>query len=55
MLAVAAIIEYVIWFHHMFIFGIRWQPSSLVLALPFILTLLGSILLYRSRSEQARN
>src|SRR5450631_1057419 len=50
--AVAAIIYFVMWFHHMFIIGFSWKPSSLALALPFILTLLGSILLYRTKSEQ---
>lgn len=50
--AVVAIIEFVMWFHHMFIIGISWRPGSVVLALPLILTLTGSILLYHSKGER---
>jgi hypothetical protein len=51
-LAVAAIIEFVLWFHHAFILGISWRPGSALLVLPFLLVLLGSILLLRSKGER---
>jgi MFS family permease len=41
-----------VWTHHMFIFGIRWRPSSILLALPFLLILFGSTLLLRRNSRQ---
>ena len=53
-LVVVAAIGFV-WFHHMFIIGISWRPSSAVLTLPFLLVLLGSILLYRRKDEQNSN
>jgi hypothetical protein len=44
------------WFAvHMFIIGIKWNPASIVLTLPFLLVLIGSMLLYRSRSERKPN
>ena len=51
-LAVAAAIEFVLWFHHMFVMGFGWRPGSVLLTLPFLLILLGSILLYRSKGER---
>jgi len=49
-LAVAAIIEFVLWFHHMFLVGIQWGPESILLAVPFALILAGGFLLFRERS-----
>jgi hypothetical protein len=54
-LSVAAIIEFVLWFHHAFIVGVSWRPGSALLALPFLLVLLGSILLLRSKGERTSN
>ena len=51
-LAVVAIIEFVLWFHYMFIVGFRWQPESVLLALPFLLILLGLILMRRREGNQ---
>lgn len=51
-LAVVAIIEFVLWFHHMFIVGIRWNPESVLLDVPFVLILLGLILLRRRKDNQ---
>ena len=51
-LAVAAVIEFVMAFHHMFIVGIQWRPESVVLALPFLLVIFGLILLRRRKNEQ---
>jgi len=53
-LAVVAIVEFILWFHRMFIVGIRlsWSPGSIVLALPFILMLIGSMLLFPGKGEQ---
>ena len=50
--AVAAIVWFVLWFHHMFIIGIRLNPASIVLTLPFVLLLIGTVLLYRSKNER---
>jgi hypothetical protein len=54
-LAVAAIVYFVLWFHHMFIMGIQWHPASIALALPFLFVLIGSILLYCGRSGTNSN
>jgi hypothetical protein len=43
------------WFHHMFIIGIKWSPASIVLTFPFLLVLIGSILLHRSNPERQSN
>jgi hypothetical protein len=52
MFAVAAIVEVMTWWwHHMFIIGFHWGPGLIVLALPFLLIALGSILIYRTRSN----
>jgi hypothetical protein len=51
-LAVVAVIEFVISFHHMFIVGISWRPGSLLLAVPFLLILFGLILLRRLKDRQ---
>jgi len=37
----------VIFLHHMFIIGFQWTPGSLVLTLPFLLLLVGVILVFR--------
>jgi len=50
--AVVAVIEFVLWFHHMFIVGIEWHRASVVLAIPFLLVLIGSALLCRSGGER---
>jgi hypothetical protein len=49
--AVVAIIEFVLWFHHMFIIGVRWLPGSIVLALPLLFVLIGVTLLYRRKTQ----
>jgi hypothetical protein len=49
--AVAAIVWFALWFHHMFIIGIRLNPASIVLTLPFLLVLIGSMLLYPRKRE----
>jgi hypothetical protein len=54
-LAVAAIIGFVLWFHHMFIMGIQWHPASIVLALPFLFVLIGVTLLYRGKMPPTSN
>ena len=51
-LAVVAVIEFVISFHHMFIVGISWRPGSLLLAVPFLLILFGLILLRGRKDSQ---
>ncbi|HET6169684.1 MAG TPA: hypothetical protein VFE01_05860 [Terracidiphilus sp.] len=53
--AVVGVVEFILWFHHMFIAGIKWHPASIVLALPFLLILIGSMLLYRNNSERESN
>lgn len=52
--AVAPIVWFV-WFHHMFIIGMKWNPASIVLTFPLLLVLIGSTLLYRSKSERISN
>jgi hypothetical protein len=47
--AVAAVVESVLWFHHMFIIGFAWRPGSIVLALPFVLIAIGIVLSRRAR------
>lgn len=51
-LAVAVVIEFVFWFHHMFILGVSSRLASAELAIPILLVLLGSILLYRSSRQR---
>jgi hypothetical protein len=51
-LAVVAVIEFVISFHHMFIVGVRWEPGSALLGLPFLLVLVGVLLLYLKKNKQ---
>jgi hypothetical protein len=53
--AVAAIIEFVFWFHHMFIVGVQWRPASIVLGLPFLFVSVGIALLYRGKSQSNSN
>jgi hypothetical protein len=48
-LAVVAIVEFVLMFHHMFIVGVSWGAQSLLLLLPFLLVLVGVLLLVRSK------
>jgi ABC-type antimicrobial peptide transport system permease subunit len=47
--AVAAIVEFLLWFHHMFAVGFTWQASGVLLALPFLLIIVGWVLLYREK------
>jgi uncharacterized membrane protein len=51
-LAVAAIIGFVLSYHHMFIVGISWRPESVLLATPFLLILAGLMLLRRRKDNQ---
>jgi uncharacterized RDD family membrane protein YckC len=41
--------------HHMFIIGIQWGRVSVLIALPFLLVLLGFAILFRSKGEQSSN
>jgi hypothetical protein len=50
-LSVAAVIEFTLSFHHMFIMGISWRPESVVLTVPFLLIVAGLMLLRRRRDE----
>jgi hypothetical protein len=51
LLAVVAVVELVLTFHHTFIMGISWRPGTILLALPFLLVLIGAVMLRRpSRS-----
>lgn len=54
-LAVLAIIAFALWFHHMFIVGIRWRPGSLLLALPFLLIAIGIALAHRGAPQERRS
>jgi uncharacterized membrane protein len=55
-LATAATVELVLWFQRAFIFGPSWRPGSAFLALlPFLLVLLGSLLLFRRKSKRDSN
>jgi hypothetical protein len=51
-LAVVAVIEFVLSFHHMFIVGISWRPGSVLLTVPFLLILFDLILLRRRKDGQ---
>ncbi len=51
-LAVVAVIEFMLSFHQMFIFGILWRPESVLLAVPFLSILIGLILLRRRKDNQ---
>ena len=51
-LAVVALIEFVMAFHHMFIMGIQLLPGSVVLALPFLFVIFGLMLLRRRKVRQ---
>lgn len=42
-------LAYFVWAHHMIIIGIRWRPSSVLLALPFLLVVVGLFLLRRNQ------
>ena len=53
-LSFAGAIEFLLWFHHMFIVGIRWRPESVVLTLPFLLILFGLILLRQRKDKQQK-
>jgi len=39
----------------MFIIGIQWGRVSVLIALPFLLVLLGFAILFRSKGEQSSN
>jgi hypothetical protein len=52
---VAAFVDFVWSFHHMFIVGIRSSPASAVLATPVLLLFIGVVMLYRgNRKENPR-
>jgi hypothetical protein len=51
-LADVAIVQFILWFHHMFILGITWRPASALLALPILVVLAGALLLYRGKPKQ---
>jgi hypothetical protein len=51
----AAAVEIALWFRHMFIVGVRWAPGSALFALPFILLLIGALLLRRGKKSQNPN
>jgi hypothetical protein len=53
-LAVVAVIEFVLSFHHKFIVGMSWRPGSVLLAVPFLLILFGLILLRRRKDSQTK-
>ena len=46
-LAVVAVVELVLAFHHTFIMGISWRPATILLGLPFALILVGTVVLRR--------
>ncbi len=53
MLAVAVVLEFVLWSqHHMFIVGIQWRSASVFLAIPFLLVIVGARFLRRKRSRE---
>lgn len=47
LLAVAIVLEFILWFHHVFILGFTWQAGSLLLAVPFVLIAVGIAFLKR--------
>jgi len=53
-LSFAVAIQFLLWFHHMFIAGIRWRPESVVLTVPFLLILFGLILPRQRKDEQQK-
>ena len=48
-LAVVAVVELVLAFHHTFIMGISWRPGTILLGFPFVLILAGAVMLRRPR------
>jgi hypothetical protein len=44
-LAVVAVVQLVIAFHHTFIMGFSWWPGTILLGLPFLLILTGILML----------
>ena len=54
-MAVAAIIKFVLSLSRDFAIGISWRPASVFLALPILLVLLGLILLFRNKGERISN
>lgn len=51
LLSVAVVIAFIVWFHHMFIVGVRLQPGAILLLLPVILILVGLFLLQRKAAH----
>ena len=47
-LAVVAVVELVLAFHHTFIMGISWRPGTILLGLPFALIIAGAVMLPRA-------
>jgi len=53
MLSAVAVVELAFTFHHMFIVGFVWRPSSIaVLAAPFVVITAGGVVLWQSRRDQ---
>ena len=50
-LAVVAVVELVLAFHHTFIMGISWRPGTILLGLPFALIIAGAVMLRRPRIQ----
>ena len=48
-LAVVAVVELVLTFHHTFIMGISWRPATILLGFPFALILAGAVMLRRPK------
>jgi hypothetical protein len=48
-LAVVAVVELVLTFHHTFIIGISWRPGTILLGPPFVLILSGVVMLRRPK------
>ena len=52
-LSAVAVVELAFAFHHMFIVGFAWQPSSIaMLAAPFLFFAAGGTILWRSRKRR---
>jgi hypothetical protein len=48
-LAVVAVVELVLAFHRTFIMGISWRPGTILLTLPFLLIVIGAVMLRRNK------
>ena len=50
LLSVAAFVELVLLFHHMFIMGVTGKGAFVLVGLPIFLIIVGLVLLYRTRT-----